>query len=340
MMFSSKRRNASKACIVALVASGASIAGAEPMRKLKAACRGEEVCLNQVCDPTSFQYNVGSEGSEFPYTVSHSIRGGEVEFKVCPSSSAKSACEDGSGGCSGLTSFKLRMRNDGLSMGRDLVSDPPGRMWASCSAHGPGHEWIDAELGSLASSPDQADCETFTVSTAGSKKPSLADICQQKVKIVENSGWTVVDTAAKPNSCLVTLVTANGRVGYAVVGGDKLPPPKEESDEKAEAMETEDEKKDKEVVKDKVPPKDSKSDTDEEPGKPASVEASTNEKDTPVSAASVAKPSSYGSRVGATQYGARVGVSSYGQRAGVSSYGSRRRGLKRDLGGLGGRRMM
>lgn len=280
MMANNNRSNVKKACLVALVASGASLAGADSStRKLKAACRGEEVCLNQVCDPTSFQYNVGSEGSEFPYTVSHTLRGGQVEFKVCPSSSAADACKRGSGGCSGLTSFKLRMRNDGLSMGRDLISEPNGRMWASCSSHGPGHEWTDGELRSLASGPDQADCETFTVATAGRKKPSLADICQQKVKIVENSGWTVVDTAAKPDSCLVTLVTSNGRVGYAVVGGDKVSPKeeKEEKEERADAV------------------------------KPASVA-------NPASYGSRAGVSGYGSRVGVAGYGQRAGVSSYGSR--------------------------
>ena len=300
-MANNNRSNVRKACVVALVASGASLAGAESMRKLKAACRGEEVCLNQVCDPTSFQYNVGSEGSEFPYTVSHTVRGGRVEFKVCPSSSAEDACKRGSGGCAGLTSFKLRMRNDGLSMGRDLVSEPAGRMWASCSSHGPGHEWTDGELRSLASGPGHADCETFTVATAGNKKPSLADICQQKVKIVENSGWTVVDTAAKPDSCLVTLVTSNGRVGYAVVGGDKVSP-KDDKDEKDEK--------------------------DEKDGS-SPAKAITSEEDEAVKPASVVGPASYGSR---------VGVAGYGQRAGVSSYGSRRRGLKREF-GLGGRRM-
>ena len=311
-MANNKRSNVRKACVVALVASGASLAGADSsMRKLKAACRGEEVCLNQVCDPTSFQYNVGSEGSEFPYTVSHTVSGGQVEFKVCPSSSAEDACKRGSGGCAGLTSFKLRMRNDGLSMGRDLTSEPAGRMWASCSSHGPGHEWTDGELGSLASGPDQAECETFTVATVGKKRPSLADICQQKVKIVENSGWTVVDTSAKPDSCLVTLVTSNGRVGYAVVGGDKVT-----------VSSNEEEKEEKE----------------EKDGSPAKAVTSEEDDDEAVKPASVSGPASYGSRVGVSGYGQRAGVSSYGQRASVSSYGSRRRGLKREF-GLGGRRM-
>lgn len=302
MMINNKRSNARKACVVALVASVANLAGADSSsRKLKATCRGEEVCLNQVCDPTSFQYNVGSEGSEFPYTVSHSVRGGQVEFKVCPSSSAEDACKRGSGGCAGLTSFKLRMRNDGLSMGRDLTAEPAGRMWASCSAHGPGHEWTNGELRSLTSGPDQADCETFTVATIGKRRPSLADICQQKVKIVENSGWTVVDTAAKPDSCLVTLVTANGRVGYTVVGGDDLSPhPKDEK-------------------KGSVPPA-------------GAVTSGA------VKPASLSAAASYGSRAGAAGYGQRAGVAGYGQRAGVSNYGSRRRGLKREF-GLGGRRM-
>ena len=302
----SNKNNARKACVVALVAASAASAGAETgfqTRRLKAACRGEEVCLNQVCDPSSFMYNVGAgEGTEFPYDITHRVMGGSIEFKVCPSSSAKAACSGGTGGCSGLSSLKLRMRNDMLSMGRDIVSEPKGRMWASCSKHGPGHEWVESDLGSLTSAPNKSDCETFTVKTAGGKKPSLADVCQQKVKIVENSGWTVVDTTAKPNSCFLTFVTANGRVGYAVVGGDKLAPKKED-----------DKKDDKEK---------------EETAKAASVETSKKDDASKVTASQVASPPGYGRRAG-------VGIPSYG-RATVSSYGTpaaRRRGLRREMGG-------
>lgn len=218
-------------------------------------------------------------------------------------------------------SFKLRMRNDALSMGRDLISDPAGRMWASCSSHGPGHEWMDAELGSLAGSPSTSKCETFTVQTAGTKKPSLSDICQQKVKIMENSGWTVVDTSSKPNSCFVTLVTANGRVGYAVVGGDTPSPPPPAPKEKPSSP---------------PPPADDKEDV----VTASSVETSDADEEDPTTStvvtSSVATPSGYGARAGISSYGARASVSSYGARAGISSYGppaARRRVLR------GGRRM-
>ena len=231
MMINNKRSNARKACVVALVASVANLAGWPTRRRGSSKRRvGERRSAS-----TKFAIQRRSSTMLVARVVNFRTpchtpyAAGRFEFKVCPSSSAEDACKRGSGGCAGLTSFKLRMRNDGLSMGRDLTAEPAGRMWASCSAHGPGHEWTNGELRSLTSGPDQADCETFTVATIGKRRPSLADICQQKVKIVENSGWTVVDTAAKPDSCLVTLVTANGRVGYTVVGGDDLSPhPKDE----------------------------------------------------------------------------------------------------------------
>lgn len=62
MLCNSNSNRAKKACVVAVIASGIARVGAEASmtgfqtRRLKAACRGEEVCLNQVCDPTSFQY--------------------------------------------------------------------------------------------------------------------------------------------------------------------------------------------------------------------------------------------------------------------------------------------
>ena len=282
------------------VASGAETNSYGNSRKLKAVCRGEEVCLNQVCDPTSFLYEVGSEGSEFPYTITHKSTKGSITFEVCPYKDAKAACASSSGGCSSLKSVKVRMRNDMLSLGRDLLTEPKGQMWASCSSHGPGHIWNYEELGSLSSqSPSTAQCETFTVLTGkDAKKSKLKDICQQDLKIVENSGWTVFDQSTRPNSCLFVLETANGRVGYAAVGGNTVDPKEIEAKE------------------------------DKEEEKEETVEISGKEDKEQVTASEAKVPVAYGQRVSA--YGQRVAAMNvYGQRAGLSSYGQRRRNLKR-----------
>lgn len=286
------------------VASGAEISNHGNSRKLKAVCRGEEVCLNQVCDPTSFLYEVGNEGAEFPYTVTHKSTKDSITFEVCPSKDAKSSCASYSSGCSSLKSVKVRMRNDMLSLGRDLLTEPKGQMWASCSSHGPGHVWNYEDLGSLsAQAPDSAQCETFTVLTGkAGKKTQLKDICQQDLKIVENSGWTVFDQSKRPNSCLFVLETTNGRVGYAAVGGKTV--------DQVEEVET--------------------------------VEVSSSEKEEEIEEISptispTRVPVAYGQRISA--YGQRAAaLNAYGQRAmGVNSYGQRRRNLKRQR--LGRRRM-
>lgn len=293
------------------VASGADMSSQTiSSRKLKAVCRGEEVCLNQVCDPTSFLYDVGSEGVEFPYTISHESSKGEIKFKVCPSEDAKSSCASKSGGCSSLKSVKIRMRNDMLSLGRDLLTEPKGYMWASCSSHGPGHVWNFEELGSLASqTPDLAACETFTVLTGNAgKKSNLKDICQQDIKIVENGGWTVFDQNTRPNSCMFVLETANGRVGYVSVGAKTV-------DAQNVVDEDEEEAQDKEEM----------------------VEVSGQEDSQLASASSQRVPVAYGQRISA--YGQRAAeLSSYGQRhVGVNAYGQRRRALNRQR--RGSRRM-
>ena len=308
------------------VASGAETPLNGISRKLKAVCRGEEVCLNQVCDPTSFLYDAGNEGTEFPYTVTHKSSKGSITFEVCPTQDAKAACASSSGGCSALKSVKVRMRNDMLSLGRDLLTEPKGQMWASCSSHGPGHVWNYEELGSLSSqSPSTAQCETFTVLTGkDGKRTQLKDICQQDLKIVENSGWTVFDQSTKPNSCLFVLETANGRVGYTAVGGKTVDPKETESKEE--------EIKDKEDDKNKKDDKDKKEETKEEE---EAVEVSGQEEKEQVTAAMAKVPVAYGQRVSA--YGQRASMNAYGQRAGLNSYGRRRRNLMRQR--VGGRRM-
>lgn len=306
--------NMFKAGVLFLLASGtvSSVDAIYPhTRKLKGdICRGEEVCLNQVCDPTSYQYNIDTSGDEFPFKISHKISDGSITFTVCPSKDAKPSCSYGSDGCSPLRSVKIRMRNDMLSLGRDLITEPQGQMWASCTPHGPGHVWNFEDLGTLSSqSPDKASCTDLTVvvNSSSDRKARLKDICQQGIKIVENTGWTVYDQKANPDSCLFVLETTKGRIGYTAVGGksgkedDKE---EEKEEEKASAMET------------------------------------SNDDDSTLAPVSSSKsPSMYGGRVGVNSYGMRAAAMNvYGQRAGVSAYGQRRRVLNRQR--YRGRRMM
>lgn len=317
--------NMFKAGVLFLLASGtvSSVDAIYPhARKLKGdVCRGEEVCLNQVCDPTSYQYNIDTSGDEFPFKISHKISDGFITFTVCPSKDAKSSCSYGSDGCSPLRSVKIRMRNDMLSLGRDLVTEPQGQMWASCTPHGPGHVWNFEDLGTLSSqTPDKASCTDLTVvvNSDADRKARLKDICQQDIKIVENTGWTVFDQQAKPDSCIFVLETTKGRVGYAAVGGKTVKPEKE--DEKEDEKEKE---------------------TDKEEEKAGAMETSDDGEDdsTPAPESSSKSPSVYGGRVGVNSYGMRAAAMNvYGQRAGVSAYGQRRRVLNRQR--YRGRRMM
>ena len=290
------------------------------MRKLKGdVCRGEEVCLNQVCDPASYQYSIGSEGDEFPYTVTHKSSRDGIEFEVCPSKDAKWACESNSGGCAPLRSVKLRMRNDMLSLGRDLVTEPQGTMWASCQSHGPGHVWNFEDLGTLSSQPPStSSCTTLKVigSASVGKTAQLKDICQQDIKIVENTGWTVFDQKARPNSCIVVLETANGRVGYTAVGGSKPKPEDEKEEDKSNVSS---------VSEDKKEDKDAPSTSDK-------VETSPESSGEAVAVSSVSSPTMYGQRISAMNvYGQRASsMNAYGQRsAALNAYGQRRRGLRR-----------
>lgn len=188
-------------------------------------CRGEDICLDQFCDPASYQYFLKDQSADFPYDISFTKEtvGATSKFKfvVCGSSKSAEACEGGGAGCSPLTSVKLRMRNDMLSMGRDLVTSPKGKMWASCSDHGPGHVWEGQELGSVAlGQPSNGSCTTLEVvaNNGDERAASIQDICQQGVKIVDSAGDNVYDLSDEMgSSCLFVLELANGRVGYTTV---------------------------------------------------------------------------------------------------------------------------
>jgi hypothetical protein len=298
------------------------------MRKLKGdVCRGEEVCLNQVCDPASYQYSIGNEGDEFPYTVTHKSSRDGIEFEVCPSKDAKSACESKSGGCAPLRSVKLRMRNDMLSLGRDLVTEPQGTMWASCQSNGPGHVWNFEDLGTLSSQPPStSSCTTLKVigSSNGGKTAQLKDICQQDIKIVENTGWTVFDQKARPNSCIVVLETANGRVGYTAVGGSKAKPEEEEEkatvsskDEKEEEKATVSSKDEKEEEKATVSDAEDKKEDKDAPTTSDKVETSSDSSEEAATVSSASSPTMYGQRISAMNvYGQRASsMNAYGQRS-------------------------
>ena len=314
------------------MASGAN-GSSYSMRKLKGdVCRGEEVCSNQVCDPASYQYSIGNEGDEFPYTVTHKSSRDGIEFEVCPSKDAKSACESKSGGCAPLRSVKLRMRNDMLSLGRDLVTEPQGTMWASCQSNGPGHVWNFEDLGTLSSQPPStSSCTTLKVigSSNGGKTAQLKDICQQDIKIVENTGWTVFDQKARPNSCIVVLETANGRVGYTAVGGSKAKPEDEEEEEEKATVSSKDEKEEEKAT---VSAAEDKKEDKDAPTTSDKVETSSDSSSEAASVSSAGSPTMYGQRISALNvYGQRASsMNAYGQRsAALNAYGQRRRGLRR-----------
>lgn len=188
-------------------------------------CRAEEVCLNQACDPAAYKYDLEKDGKDFPYSISYTFTADQRQtrhiFAVCATQDAVSACKSGSSGCFALSSVKIRMRNDMLSLGRDLLTNPAGKMWASCSPNGPGHLWEAEDLGVLGSEPPKnASCTNLEVlanSDLGGKTAQLRDICQQNVTIVDNEGGIVLDQSTTPSSCLFVLEGSNGRVGYILV---------------------------------------------------------------------------------------------------------------------------
>jgi hypothetical protein len=238
-------------------------------------CRGEEVCLDQVCDATSYQYDLGSAGKEFPYSVKYDVvsnaRQTNFIFSVCSTTDGKKACDELNGGCSPLNTVKIRMRNDMLSMGRDLVTEPKGKMWASCTPHGPGHVWDQDDLGDLATSnPSNESCVSLTVVASGysERKPTLKDICQQDLKIMENTGSTILDQKDYPASCIFVLEAKNGRVGYTALnrGGRKATVSNskdEESESKDKKEETEEKKEESKDEKEESESKDKKEESEE-----------------------------------------------------------------------------
>jgi len=214
-------------CLVALLGSAAASIHT-PHRRVLADiyCRGEEVCLKQICNPAAYQYDLATAGLNFPYEITYTTTASSTTttfvFMVCSTPLAHKDCKTSSPGCAPLKAVQIRMKDDQLSMGDDLFADPPGSMWPSCNPYGPGHLWDATTLGDLAvDTAKNASCTTLSVtvnSNANGKKATLSDVCQQGVVIKDNRNDTIFDQSTLPGpSCLFVLEEQNGRVAYGTV---------------------------------------------------------------------------------------------------------------------------
>lgn len=189
-------------------------------------CRGEEVCLKQICNPEAYKYDLATAGLDFPYEITYTTTASgsttTFVFMVCSTPQAHDECKPSLPGCAPLKAVQIRMRNDMLEMGDDLFADPAGSMWASCNPYGPGHLWDATSLGDLAvNRAGNATCTTLSVtvnSNADGEKATLAEVCQQGVVIKDNTNATIFDQASISGaSCLFVLEEQNGRIAYGTV---------------------------------------------------------------------------------------------------------------------------
>ena len=213
-------------CLVAAALCGVATAGPRRARALLQDdyCRGEETCMSQVCNPAAYEYDLATAGLDFPYSISYTTTGAGATtsfvFMVCSTPQAQLECSKNTPGCAPLKAVQIRMRDDMLEVGQDIVADPPGTMWPSCAPYGPGHLWDATALGALASQrASNTSCATLTVTVNSNEDgtASLKDVCQQGVVIKDSGNATVFDQTTLPASCLFVLEEQNGRVGYAAV---------------------------------------------------------------------------------------------------------------------------
>ena len=179
-------------------------------------CRGEEVCLAQGrC--SSFSYEIDLAGKYFPYTVSYTSTAGQQStsfiFMVCSNALSYGGCVNGTQGCSGLSSFKIRTKDELLEVGRGISAFPSGYEWASCAEHGPGHVWDGMDLGSLENSPAAGDsCQMFTITVL--KDATLADLCEQNISIQDDMGNMIYSQPEGYASCFFVLEGSDGSSAY------------------------------------------------------------------------------------------------------------------------------
>ena len=188
----------------------------------KVTCRGEPLCLSQVCNPDAYKIDLATAGSSFPYTVSYTTTNSMSDttfvFMVC-SNKGKSCINSTSPECAPLQSFQLRIHDDELETGRSLLADPVGTNWASCKPQGPGYLWDSVALGNLSTPITTDTCAilSMTVASDMGMPATLADICQQNVTIVDNKGASVFDGSTLPPFCLFTMENTAGLTAFGTI---------------------------------------------------------------------------------------------------------------------------
>ena len=190
-------------------------------------CRGEAVCLSQVCNPDAFKYDLGSQGDEIPYSVSYTTTKTLTEttfvFMIC-AKNIGCAANSTDPQCAPLKTFTLRMHDYQLDSGAIIRADPQGTNWASCAPSGPGYLWDANALGNLTTTapgtPDTCQRLAITVTADETAPASLATLCQQNVTIVDNKGHTVFDGTSLGSGCFFTMETSSGRTGFGALSED------------------------------------------------------------------------------------------------------------------------
>ena len=189
----------------------------------KVTCRGEPLCLTQVCNPDAYKYDLATAGSAFPYSVSYTTTNSMTDttfvFMICSRKGKSCGLNSMKPECSPLESFQLRIRDDLLENGRSLLADPVGTNWASCKPQGPGYLWDTLRLGNL-SMPASADtCQTLSITVASDMEmpATLADVCQQDVSIVNNKGASIFESSTLPPFCFFSMSNTAGVTAFGTV---------------------------------------------------------------------------------------------------------------------------
>lgn len=189
----------------------------------KVTCRGEPLCLTQVCNPDAYKVDLATAGSAFPYSVSYTTTNSLTDttfvFMVCSTKSKSCGPNSRKPACAALQSFQLRIRDDLLENGRSILAEPVGTNWASCKPQGPGYLWDSPKLSNL-SLPTSADtCQTLSVTVASDEETpaTLADICQQDVSIVDNKGASIFESSTLPPFCFFSMSNTAGVTAFGNV---------------------------------------------------------------------------------------------------------------------------
>lgn len=190
----------------------------------KVTCRGEPLCLTQVCNPDAYKFDLATAGSAFPYSVSYTTTNSLTDttfvFMVCSRKAKTCGLNSMKPECTPLQSFQLRIRDDLLENGRTLLADPVGTNWASCKPQGPGYLWDTLALGNLSMPATSSDtCQTLSITVASDIETpaTLADICQQDVAIVNNKGASIFESSTLPPFCFFSMSNTAGVTAFGTV---------------------------------------------------------------------------------------------------------------------------